>query len=970
MRVITAWSGACVLALVLAAWPAAAGSQRITVSQGTDFTVTAARDGTLLFDVAGRLWRLPAAGGEALPITPEHELANRPAVAPDGHAVAYQALRQGFFQILLTDLDSGETRQLTSGPWHHLAPAWSADGRHLALACNRSGDFGIWELDPDTLTLKQLTFEPGSEHDPAWNPQDGALAYVRESAEGRALIVRTPAGSSRTVVRARGRLQAPAWRPDGSLISYVAETTAGPRLHMVILSEPPVIKLLAPGESAFPAPAIWPDRDHLIYTADGQIRQRDFALPQARVVPFQAVMEIRPADAVPTRRLPEPGTRQPARTFAGFALLPDGRLIAAALGDLWELSPEGKPLQQLTNDDWIDRDPATSTDGKLLAFTSDRNTGSTRIWVRDLATGMTRALPRGGSDPQHPAWSADGKRLAFLETSDTGGRFSLRVHDLASATTSTLATDIRTRARPAWSPDGTRIALLQEGSAGSQLLLVGTERNGTRRRITLPAQASGATTAEVQWSPDGRQVLLASAAGIRLLPVLDNGLIGAETTVLHDGAVDFARWLPDARTVVFSHGNTIGHVEVGAAAPRLSTVALGWDPPAVSGRTVIRAGRVFDGLGNGYLFDQDVIIEGRRIVAVQPSTPEPRAAGVQWIDARHQTVLPGLIDTAVQFDSATESAGRRLLAWGITTVQAIGPASGGLSDLGEYWLARGAGPHLLHAPSTCTGDTRTTDTHSTPPADALRVCAGTVGDLAAAPPSSAVPLWSDDWLTALSGRVAVIGPGSTGIHLQPATPRSGLYYQDAIDIIIHSGVALISGLTGQALPLLASQHADLLQTPQYRALYPTGSNPHDRHEASRPAARQMFTQRLRQRQRMLAQIGAGGGRIIAGSGTTAAVAGATLHAELRWLVQAGFTPAEVLRMTTSEAARSLGLQEDLGAIQPGHLADLLIVTGDPLVRPGDLAHIDRVMIGGRIHTLEALIGSAAALEKFTPSSRE
>lgn len=947
------------LALALAAWPAAAGPQRITVSQGTDFTVTAARNGTLLFDVAGRLWRLPAAGGEALPITPEHELASRPAVAPDGHAVAYQALRQGFFQILLTDLDSGETRQLTTGAWHHLAPAWSADGRHLALASNRSGDFGIWDLSPDTLALKQLTFEPGSEHDPAWNPQDGSLAYVRESTEGSALIVRTPTGSSRALVRARGRLQAPAWRPDGSLISYVTETAEGPRLHMVILSEPPVVKVLAPGESAFPAPAIWVDRDHVIYTADGQIRQRDFATPQARSVPFQAVLEIRPADVVPSHRLPESDAEQPVHALTGLALLPDGRLITAALGELWELSPEGQPLQRLTNDDWADGDPATSPDGRWLAFTSDRDGGHTRIWMRNLATGMTRALPRGSGDPLNPAWSADGRRLAYLEATATGGRCSLQIHDLSSGTTTALASDIRARSRPAWSADGTRIAVLQEGNGGLQLLLIGTDHSRVRRRITLPAQVIPGETAEVQWAPDGRHVLLASAAGLLMLPVLDNGLIGAEAVVLHDGAVDFARWLPDARTVVFSHGNTIGHTAVGAGAPRLSTVALGWRPAVARGRTVIRAGRVFDGLGNGYLFHQDVIIEDNRIVAVQPWTPEPPAAGVRWIDAHHQTVVPGLIDTAVQFDSAAENAGRRLLAWGVTTVQAIGPASDGLNDLSASWLARGVGPHLLHSPSSCTGDTTTTGMHPAPPAGALRVCAGAVGELAA--PStvdSTTPLWSDDWMTALSGRVAVIGPGSSGFHWPSAAPRSGLYFQDAIDIIIHSGVALISGLAEQGLPVLGSQHADLLQTPQYRTLSPAGDSALDRFEASRPGSRQIFMQRLRQRQRMLSQIAAGGGRIIAGSGTTAAVAGTTLHAELRWLVQAGFTPAEVLRMATSEAARALGLQEEIGIIRPGHLADLLIVTGDPLARPQDLAHIDTVVISGRIHTLEALMGSS------------
>lgn len=917
------WLGVCALILLLDASPAAAEERLITVSQGTDFTVTASHDGRLFIDLAGRLWHLPATGGEALPITPRQELASRPALSPDGHTLAYQSLREGYFQILLTDLDSRQTREITSGSWHHLAPAWSADGRHLALSSNRGGNFGIWDLDLETLALKPLTFETGDERDPAWSPEDGALAYISDTTRGSALMLRTPPGSSRTLIRSQGQLYAPAWRPDGSLISYVAETADGPRLNMVILSSPPVIKILAPGETALPRPAVWSNRDQLFYTADGQIRQREFAIPQAKTIPFQAVLEIRPAKTAPSRRLPDFGTDQPVRALAGFAVLPEGRLIASALGDLWEISTSGEILKQLTDDDWIDREPATPADGRRLAFTSDRGGGNTRIWVQELATGITHALPGGTGDARHPAWSPDGRRLAFLEQSTAGtatgsGRFSLRVHDLSSATTTELARDLSAMSRPAWSADGTRIGLVQGEGASAQLLLIAADRSLTRRRITLPVLAVSGGDAEVQWSPDGRTVLLASDAGIRILPVLDKDLIGADSITLYDGPVESARWLPNTSTVVFSHAGSIGTVTAGEP-PHLATVALRWHPPAAPGRTIIRAGRVFDGLSYNYLLNQDVIVEGHRIVAVQPWTPEPPAAGERLIDARNRTVVPGLIDTAVRFDSATESAGRALLAWGITTVQALSPSSIDLRDAAEYWMARGAGPHLLHARFASTAGETNASGISAFLQGAVRLCTGEghhLEALAASARDSGVPVWSDDWQTALSGLVDVIGPAGSGACSLPAMPRSGMYYQDATGVIIHSGVGLVSGLA--------------------------------------EAASQTATQRLHARQRMLSQIGAGGGRIVAGTGVAGTEAGATLHAELRWLVQAGFTPAQALRMATSEAAQAIGLQEDIGSITPGRIADLLIVDGDPLARPRDLARIDSVMISGKIHNLGAL----------------
>jgi len=61
----------------------------------------------------------------------------------------------------------------------------------------------------------------------------------------------------------------------------------------------------------------------------------------------------------------------------------------------------------------------------------------------------------------------------------------------------------------------------------------------------------------------------------------------------------------------------------------------------------------------------------------------------------------------------------------------------------------------------------------------------------------------------------------------------------------------------------------------------------------------------------------------------------------------GFSPAEVLAMATTDAARALGLEGVAGVLVPGASADCLVVDGDPLTDMGALRNVDLVVAGGR-----------------------
>jgi imidazolonepropionase-like amidohydrolase len=82
--------------------------------------------------------------------------------------------------------------------------------------------------------------------------------------------------------------------------------------------------------------------------------------------------------------------------------------------------------------------------------------------------------------------------------------------------------------------------------------------------------------------------------------------------------------------------------------------------------------------------------------------------------------------------------------------------------------------------------------------------------------------------------------------------------------------------------------------------------------------------------------------------------GASLHWELEFLVEAGLSPLEVLRIATQEAAMAVGMEDDLGTLDPGKLADIVLLNANPIEDIRNTQAIWRVIKGGWVFDPEEL----------------
>ena len=96
------------------------------------------------------------------------------------------------------------------------------------------------------------------------------------------------------------------------------------------------------------------------------------------------------------------------------------------------------------------------------------------------------------------------------------------------------------------------------------------------------------------------------------------------------------------------------------------------------------------------------------------------------------------------------------------------------------------------------------------------------------------------------------------------------------------------------------------------------------------------------------------------AGNIGTLHGPSVFREMELMTRAGLTPLQVLRSATVNGAKAMNLERDIGTVQPGKLADLVVLDADPLADVLNLSRIHRVIKDGKLFVPQELIRSIAA----------
>ncbi|CAM03456.1 amidohydrolase family protein [Saccharopolyspora erythraea] len=595
------------------------------------------------------------------------------------------------------------------------------------------------------------------------------------------------------------------------------------------------------------------------------------------------------------------------------------------------------------------------------------------------------------------------------------GRDTLAFQDQDGAThVLTLATGevrevvdaVRAPGRPTWSPDGATIAFaaqrpvsrrFREGA--NQILTVRVDTGAIAYHEVLPNRSlSGRGVDGPVWSPDGSSYAFVMGAALWVVSVDASGTPTAAPRQVTAEVADAPSWHPDSRTLLYLSLGALRMVDSHEGTSCPVPLNLTWSPARVRGRTVVRAGALWDGVHDVLRRDVDIVIDGDRIGEVTSRREWPHSAVV---DATALTVLPGLVDmhahVHLEGRFLGSRQGRLWLSFGVTSVRSPGDpaylaaqhreATASGDQLGPRYFAAGEpidGSRVYYGFTRPTTDAREV-AREVERARALRydllktyVRLPSTAQDQVVRAGTGLPVTSHyAYPAARFGVHCMEHLGATSrLGFSQTLSRLGRSYDDVVALISRAGMSITPTLFVSAV-LMAGDESWLADE-RIARLYPQWERDALRETIALVSRTPEITAGLR---KMLAanvdtvrRISGAGGLVVCGTDAPIDHLGVSLHLNLRALVAHGMSAADALRTATGNAAQALNASGHLGAVLPGRYADLTAVDGDPLADITRAAAVRKVVVGGVLHEMTELLDFPAqaptpATQRSAPQPR-
>ena len=1022
---------------------------KFTTDEGTWLSLDLSADGrTIVFDLLGDLYSIPASGGSATRLTSGSGFDGQPRFSPDGKTIVFVSDRSGSENLYLMDPDGKNIRPLTRGPNQaFISPAWTPDGQYVVVS--KSNDLWLYHRGGGSgLKLTGQTPPPATGGGPGGGTPPSNFMGASVTPDGRYIYAgaRTgPAGYNQMMGttqivmydRETGHLAnrslnlgtafRPAVSPDGKWLAYGSRRMAVTGLKLRELSSGDERWLASDiqrddiesrgSRDLLPGYSWTPDSKAIVLAHHGKIWRVEAATGKQTQIPFTAEVDQLIGDLV-RFEYPVNDTLLTVRQIRGARPSPNGRRLAfSALDHLWIMDlPSGTP-KRLTNSTDGEHLPVWSPDGKYLAYVSWTEDGGD-IWRIAPDGGRPEKLTTQSAYYDDIMYSPTGSRIVAARAPRTQRAIvndeinpKLVITDLvwipATGGAAAFITSLTNAGRPHFTADTGRVWIYESADGLISMRWDGTDRKAHLKvtGFTQPGAGPNAEprqAAELQVSPDGSRVLALVDNKLFVVPLPMTGGPTPSVSVQQPAGGplpfrrlsriggDFIGWNNDSRGVFYSLGRSYFQYDL-ARADSLAADSTAKAPPRAgagpnqpvyeaartdititaakdrpTGTVVLRGARIITMKGALVIPRGDVVVTGNRIVAVGAQGSVTIPSGARTIDVAGKTIMPGLVDIHAHMwpqwgvHSPQPYMYTANLAYGVTTTRDPQTSQ---SDVISYGDAVDAGqiigPRIY---ATGPGIFANDDVTSADDAGEVMKRYSEFYRTETIKQYMAGDRRQRQWIV-MAAKEQKITPtleggldfkknmteamdGYAGIeHTLPIAPM----YKDAVQLFAQSGTTWTPTLLVQYGGPWAEnwwyEHYDILSDPKLTRFTPFSEL--ERRGLRRPQwfrdseySYKLFAEQAK-------KVVEAGGRV--GLGGHGQLQGLGVHWELWNIASGGMKPMDALRVGTIFGAEAIGLQKQLGSVEAGKLADLMVLDANPLDDIKNTNTIRYVMKNGRVY---------------------